>query len=164
MKKLAPLNFLKNLLQWLLPMDNNLKKEQEEQLKEAETLMTVDAAIKDRIIKIDEKKNEIRPQREMLTSYLENDQAFRETSEVAKKASQQKGSIRKQLLSTPQGQNLTEKLQILKDELIELEDGLSYYLREYQRITGANEFEGQDGELRQIKLTAKLIRKTDLNR
>lgn len=145
-------------------MDDTLKKEQEAQLAEAETLMTIDAAIKERIVKIEEKKNEIKPQREMLTSYLENDEGYRQTSEVAKKASQQKSALKKQLLATQQGQTLTEKIQTLKDELVELEEGLSYYLREYQRITGANEFEGADGELRQIKFTAKLIRKTDLNR
>lgn len=145
-------------------MDDSLKKEQDAQIAEAETLMTIDAAIKERITRVEEKKNEIRPQREMLTSYLENDEAYRQTSEVAKKAAQQKSGIKKQLMATPQGQALSEKLQMLKDELIELEDGLSYYLREYQRITGANEFEGADGELRQIKLSAKLIRKTDLNR
>lgn len=145
-------------------MDDSLKKEQEVQLEEAQTLMTVDAAIKERITKIEEKKNEIRPQREMLTSYLENDEKYREATEKAKKASQEKSSIKKQLLATPQGQNLNEKLETLKEDLVELEEGLSYYLREYQRLTGANEFEGDDGELRTIKLTAKLIRKTDLNR
>lgn len=144
--------------------DAELVKEQKEQLAEAETLMSVDAAIKERILKIEELKLEIKPQREMLNSYLDNDEAYRETSKVAQKASQQKSGLKKQLLATPQGQTLTEKLESMKDELIDLEEGLSYYLREYQRITGANEFEGADGELRQIKFTAKLIRKTDLNR
>lgn len=145
-------------------VDAELVQEQKEQLKEAETLMSVDSAIKERILKIEELKNDIKPQREMLNSYLDNDEAYRQTSEVAKKASQQKSGIKKQLLATPQGQTLTEKLQTMKDDLAELEEGLSYYLREYQRITGANEFEGADGELRQIKFIAKLIRKTDLNR
>jgi hypothetical protein len=64
----------------------------------------------------------------------------------------------------PQGKNLEEKVITTKEELKEVEEALSYYLREYQRLTGSNEFEGSDGELRQIVYMAKLVRKTNLNR
>ena len=39
-------------------------------------------------------------------------------------------------------------------------EGLSDYLREYQRLSGSNEIEGEDGELREIVYTAKLVKKS----
>ena len=43
---------------------------------------------------------------------------------------------------------------------MELNEGLSDYLREYQRLSGSNEIEGEDGELRTIVYVAKLVRKS----
>ena len=142
----------------------SLKQEQEEQLKEAENLLLIDSAIKDRISKIEQLKADMEPHKEMLASYLENDQVYREHDKAAKAASKQKSLTKKQLLSVPAGKAIVDKLDALKDDLKELEEGLSYYLYEYQKLTGSKEVEGSDGELRQIVYMAKLVRKTNLNR
>jgi arginine/lysine/ornithine decarboxylase len=119
---------------------------------------------KDRIARLEELKEQLTPHKEMLASFLENDEKYREATKLAKEASQQKSAVKKHLLSTPQGKNLEEKVITVKEEMKEVEEALSYYLREYQRLTGSNEFEGSDGELRQIVYIAKLVRKTNLNR
>lgn len=140
------------------------KKVDAPQQQALDQLLTVESAIKQRISAIEKLKADIQPHKEMLSSYLDNDPAYRETVAVAKKATQQKSAIKKQLLSIPEGKNLVDKINTMKEEMRELDEGLSYYLREYQRITGASEFEGEDGELRQIVFVAKLIRKTNLNK
>jgi hypothetical protein len=148
-------------------MDNNditLKEEQESQLKEAETLLSIEAAVKDRITRIEKLKEDMEAPKEMIQSYLENDSVYREHTEAAKAAAKQKSATKKQLLSQTTGRALVEKLDTLKAEMAELQEGLSYYLREYQQATGSNEIEGADGELRQIVYVAKLVRKTSLNK
>ena len=55
---------------------------------------------------------------------------------------------------------LAGKLKSLKSEKKELQEGLSDYLREYQRLSGSNEIEGEDGEIRQIVYVAKLVKKS----
>jgi hypothetical protein len=40
------------------------------------------------------------------------------------------------------------RVKSLKSEKSELEGGLSDYLSEYQRLSGSNEIEGDDGEIR----------------
>ena len=129
-----------------------------------ESLLLIEEAIKDRISKIENLKKEMEPHKEMLVSYLENDPVYREHNEAAKKATKQKSATKKQLLSVPAGRAIVEKITELKSDLSELEEGLSYYLREFQAATGANEIEGLDGELRQIVYMAKLVRKTQLNK
>jgi hypothetical protein len=129
-----------------------------------ESLLLIEQAIKDRISKIELLKKEMEPHKEMLASYLENDPVYREHNEAAKKATKQKSATKKQLLTIPAGRAIVEKITELKSNLSELEEGLSYYLREFQAATGANEIEGLDGELRQIVYMAKLVRKTQLNK
>jgi len=126
----------------------------------SEDLMTIDAAIKSRMTKLDELKEQMRTQREMLNSFLDNEPTYREASQAAKKASQQKTAVKNQLLKQPQASNLVETVKAIKEQQQEFQEGLSYYLREYQTLTGANEFEGSDGELREIIYVAKLVKKS----
>ncbi len=63
-------------------------------------------------------------------------------------------------MKQPHVADVANKLKTLKSERAELEDGLSDYLREYQRLSGSNEIEGDDGQVRQIVYVAKLVRKS----
>ncbi len=128
------------------------------------TLLTIESSIKTNIAKIDRLKEDSKPLREMMKSFLEGDEQYVQASEAAKKASQLKTGRKRELLETENGKELKNKLETLKMDLDEAQEALSYYLREYQRLTGLNEFEGEDGELRQIVSIVKLIRKTNLNK
>lgn len=133
-------------------------------MEESSELITIDSAIKSRVGQLNKLKNDLKVQKEMLTSYLENDEKYREAVELSKKANGVKNTVKAQLLKQPEAANLNETVKSLKEQVFELNEGLSYYLREYQRLTGANEFEGEDGELQQIIYVAKLVRKTRLNK
>lgn len=143
---------------------DDLSKDQETGIEEAQSILQLDATIKERIERIEQLRTDIKPHKEMLVSYLENDDTYREATTLAKKASQNKSEVKKRLLSTPQGKDLNLKVEEMSEEIKEAEDSLSDLLREYQKTTGSNEFEGSDGELRQIVLQARLVRKTNLNR
>jgi len=123
-------------------------------------LLTVESAISQRTQKIADLKNELKLQNEMLNSYLENDESYREVSEIAKKASQKKSAVKRELLSNPEAGDLPGKVKELRDELKEVSDALSYYLREYQRITGTSEIEDENGEMQQIVYTARLVKRS----
>lgn len=130
----------------------------------AQSVLSIEAAIKERIEKIEDLKAEMQPVKEMLQSYLENDKVYMEHDKLARAASKQKSATKKQLLSLQAGRSIVEKLDAMKIDLNDLTEGLSHYLREFQIKTGANEIEGLDGELRQIVYVAKLVRKTNLNK
>ncbi len=119
-------------------------------------LALVEAAISERSKKIQELKHELKLQCEMLASYLENNDAYREASELSKGASKKKSAIKRELLGKPESNGLGQKIKELREQMAEYKDGLSYYLREYQRLSGSNEIE-EDGELKQIVYTAKLV-------
>ncbi len=131
---------------------------------DATTLMSVESAIKMNMAKINRLKEDLKPVREMMKSFLEGDEDYKKATEATRKASQLKSGRKRELLETENGKELKAKMDALKADLDDAQEALSYYLREYQRMTGLNEFEGEDGELRQIVSTVKLVRKTNLNK
>ncbi|OGM32309.1 hypothetical protein A2803_04085 [Candidatus Woesebacteria bacterium RIFCSPHIGHO2_01_FULL_44_21] len=127
------------------------------------SLLEIQDAINSRLKKLENLKEDMKPHKEMLGSIFANDEDYTDKNEIAKKASKNKSEAKHRILRQPQAAELNQKIEDIKNEGKELQESLSYYLREYQRLTGANEFESEDGELRQIVYIAKLVRKTNLN-
>lgn len=139
------------------------EKPEEEASEDVVSLLDIQDAINSRLEKIKNLQEDVKPQKEMLDSIFEHDEDYLEKNEIAKKASKNKSEAKHRILRQPQASELNQKIEDIKTEMKEAQEGLSYYLREYQRLTGANEFESADGELRQIVYIAKLVRKTNLN-
>jgi len=127
------------------------------------SLLDIQDAINSRLQKLDSLKEDLRPHKEMLDSLLANDEEYVEKSKLARDATKAKSQAKAKVMRTTQAAELVAKINEIKDESRELGESLSYYLREYQQMTGASEFESADGELRQIVFSAKLVRKTNLN-
>lgn len=127
------------------------------------SLLDIQNAINTRLKKLESLKEDLKPYREMLDSIFANDEDYVEKSKIVREAGKNKSEAKKRILRQPQAAELSQKIEELKSEARDIQEGLSYYLREYQMLTGASEFESEDGELRQIVYIAKLVRKTDLN-
>ncbi len=125
----------------------------------ATVLLELEQTIKNHIADIDRRKAELKKQREMMESALASDKTYRLHAEEAKKAAAQKGKTKLQILQLPENRQLSEKVKELAAEIKDLNNALSDYLREYQRMSGSNEIETDDGEVREIVYVAKLVKK-----
>lgn len=123
------------------------------------TVVAVESAIKTHLEQLDRLREATRVQKEMVESLLQSDPIYMEAENEAKKATKVKSEARRKVLGSGGNKEVETKLKELKQQNKELSDGLSYYLGEFRRITGANEFEGSDGELREIVMVAKLVKK-----
>lgn len=121
--------------------------------------MNLEAMIKSNLSSIDRLTDELKKQKEMLQSVFDNDETYKKHADLAKEATRVKSNTKMQILKQPQVAELNEKVKSLQSQLKENEEGLSEYLREYNRLTGITEIEGNDGEIRQIVYVAKLIKK-----
>lgn len=128
------------------------------------TQLSVESLIKTLISRIARVKEELKPVKEMLSDLLNNNEKYQLTSNEAKEASKKKSTVKREILSTPEGKLAEGKVSELKDDLKEAQEALSSYLADYQRLTGSSEIEGEDGELRKIVYVAKLVKKTNLER
>lgn len=126
----------------------------------AQVLLDLENMIRTNVASIDKNKIELKKQKEMLESALQNDETYRLHTEEAKKAAKQKGATKIQILSQPANHSLAEKVKDLQIEIKGAEAALSDYLREYGRMSGSNEIETEDGQVREIVYTAKLVKKS----
>ncbi len=125
-------------------------------------LINMESMIKSHISQIDKLREELQKHSSMLKDIIESDETYKKHAEAAKETSRIKTATKKEILKRPQAADLNEKVKSFKSQLHELEDGLSDYLREYQRMSGVNEIEGDDGQVREIIFVPKLIKKTSI--
>lgn|SRR3989338_6575706 len=126
---------------------------------QATILMNLDELIKSNIASLDKLAIELKKQREMFDDSFNNDPTFREHAEKAKEANKVKATTKAQIMRQPAVAQLSEKVKNLRSEIKERQLSLSDYLREYSRMTGVNQIEGHDGEVREIVQEFKLIKK-----
>ncbi len=126
----------------------------------AQVLLDLENLIKSNIASIDAHKAELSKQREMLESALQNDETYREHDKAAKEATKVKMKTKQQILQLPANKQLVDKVKEAALEIKEADGALADYLREYQRMSGATEIELDDGEIREIVNTPKLLKKS----
>ncbi len=127
---------------------------------EAQVLLDLEQLIKTYVANIDKGKAELKKQREMLTSALENDETYRLHNEEAKKSAKVKAQTKYQILQISGNKQLADKVRSVTMEIKEANTALSDYLREYQRMSGSTEIETSDGQIREIVYVAKLVKKS----
>ena len=122
-------------------------------------IIELEGSIKGHLSAIDRLSEELKKHREMLEDIFTNDSTYQQHSEQAKEATKIKTKTKQQILKQPHVADISNKVKDMRSELKELKEALSDYLREYQRLSGVNEIEGDDGEIREIVYVAKLVKK-----
>lgn len=128
----------------------------------AQVLVNMEALIKNHVSQIDKLQDEAKKYKQMLDDIFANDPTYQEHDKKAKEASKVRQTTRAQILKMPQAADLSNKVKSTKSQVKELQMALSDYLQEFQRLSGVNEIEGEDGEMREIVYEAKLIKKSSI--
>lgn len=126
----------------------------------AELLGNLETSIKEHIASIDKSKMELKKLKEMLSDMFANDATYQEHDKTVKAAVKIRTATKLELLKQPAAAELNNKIKELSSEVKDLQNALSDYLREYQRLSGSNEIEGDDGEVREIVYVAKLVKRS----
>ncbi len=123
-------------------------------------LPELESLIKSHITGIEARKRELKKLREMVTDALGNDPTYQEHEKAAKEAAKIKNATKSQILKSPANQEMVKKTHEMAADIKEMDEALSEYLREFQRLSGANEIETDDGVVREIVYVAKLVKRT----
>lgn len=127
---------------------------------DASLLLKIEEMIKTHLTQIDDLAEQITKHKEMLDDIFGNDQTFQEHDKLAKEAAKVKSKTKSEIMKRTDVADLSNKMKALKSEKVELQEGLSDYLREYQRLSGSNEIEDDKGEVREIVMVPRLVRKS----
>jgi hypothetical protein len=130
----------------------------------AELLTNLETTIKEHIASIDKSKIDLKKLKEMLADTYENDPTYVEHDKLVKEATKVRSKTKSELLKQPAVADLNSKVKELSGELKDFQAALSDYLREYMRLSGSSEIEGDDGEVRDIVYIAKLVKRSKLVR
>lgn len=130
---------------------------------QGQVLIDLENMIKTHIQTLDKSRAELSKLKEMLDGILENDETYRTHTEKAKEAAKIKSLTKSQLLKQPEARDLAQKIKELQGSVKDLDVALSDYLREFARLSGSNEITTDDGEVREIVYSAKLIKKSSLS-
>lgn len=125
------------------------------------TITNLTSLINGHIAGLDRERENLGKISEMLDDILTNDPAYKEAADKAKETAKEKAKAKANVLQQTHAHDLAFKIKDSRIEIKQLFLELSNFLTEYQKLTGSNEFEGEDGEIRQIVSTAKLVGKTN---
>ena len=126
--------------------------------QEVTSLFTVENLIKTHVSHIESVKLELHKHAEMMNDVLNNDEAYKKVSEEIKELNKKKTEAKQNILKSPANASLNQKIKDMKQELKELNAALSNYLQQYQKLADTDQIESEDGEVRQIVYSARLVK------
>ena len=121
------------------------------------TLLSVESLITRHNSQLSSLKKEMNQFKGRLESILDSSDDYRQKLEAAKIAAKEKNAIKSELMKNPETQEIVKKLKDGRDQMSELKQALSDYLKQYQQLSGSNQIEGPDGVIREIVYTARLV-------
>lgn len=133
-------------------MDNNTNK--------VEQLGNLAAMINGHLASLEKHQEELGKVTEMLAGILDNDPSYKEVLDKAKAVTKEKSKVKADILKQPHAHDLNFKIKEARVEIKQLQEELSRFLFQYFQVSGSNQFEGDDGEMRTIVYQAKLVGKT----
>jgi len=132
---------------------------QNENQNQAVNLLSVESLINSYTVKLDELQKDSREQKEMLQSFLDNDQEYLDAAKEADKLAKVKTLAKQKVLKRSEAQVLVDKLKEISSELREVKTAMSDYLTQYVNLSGSRQIERPDGVLMDIVHSAKLVKK-----
>lgn len=135
-----------------MPIDDNAQR--------LANILKLEDTIKRYVASIDNATIEMKKQAEMLEDIFLNDSTYQLHLNQAKEANKVKNKTKGELMKRTEIAQLAEKVKEVKSQVKDMKDALSDYLIQYKELSGANEIEGEDGQVRQIISTVKLVKKS----
>ena len=128
---------------------------------QAQSLVALEKLIINYLNDIERATGQMRKQREMLDNILMNDEAYQEAHKKAKAAAKEKSTVKANLLHHPEAAVIGDKLADMKKDLAEKKKTFSNHLQEYSRLAGTNQFEDDQGQVREIVYVARVVKRSN---
>lgn len=125
----------------------------------AETLINLESLINRHVVDIEKVKEQLKTQKDMFNDTFGNDAVYAELDQKVKDLNRQKNGAKQKLLKQPGLVSTSERILELKEDMKDLQEALSAYLRQYQEISKTNQIVGENGEIREIVTSHKLVKK-----
>ncbi len=123
------------------------------------SILDLTAIINRYILDIDKIKGTLKEKNAMYKDAFENDAEYHEQNLKVKDLNKLKNAAKQRILKTPALEALSAQIADSKLELKDLQDMLSGYLEQYQKVSGTNVIETEEGDIREIVPVYKLVKR-----
>lgn len=125
----------------------------------ATNLINLESLINRHIGDIEKLKEQLKTQKDMFNDSFNNDATYAEHAEKVKELNRQKNAAKQKVLRQPALVAIAERIAELKDDMKDLQEALSSYLKQYQEISKTNQIVGENGEIHEIVTHHKLVKR-----
>lgn len=126
--------------------------------KQTEEFLNLESLIRSYLTKIEGLRKDLKQNKEIYDDSFNGDAVYNEQAEKAKEAAKVKSSTKMEILKRPELAEVSSKIDELRAEIKEAEEILSDYLLQFQKSTGLNEIETNEGETMIIVTKARLVK------
>ena len=137
----------------------NKPEEQEVSATSSMSIIDLTAIINRYAADIDKVKGSLKEKNSMFKDSFEGDAKYHEQDMKVKDLNKLKNAEKQRILKTPAVEALTAQMNDLKIEIKDMQDLLSGYLEQYQKVSGTNVIETEDGQIREIVPVFKLVKR-----
>ena len=130
----------------------------------AADLVALEGLVLNYIDKIEKHQEILRSKKEMLESNLENDPNYQEAAKQAKELSKKKLEEKARIIRQPEVEKIYADVKDGQGQLRTMRDTLSNHLQNYGKLSGTNQLEDEEGQVREIVYTAKVVKRSNKNR
>lgn len=121
-----------------------------------ETTLAVESMTKSSIARINSKKATLKVKREMYKSVFDNSEEWREADKAYKEARIKRMQVKLKLHEQPETKRLDEEIHELSDEIKSEQLALSDWLYNYEKQTGSNMIETDEGVMYNVQRQYKV--------
>lgn len=127
-------------------------------MSEQLTLINCESLINNGVVRYDTLKKETGDLKSQLDSILENDDEYQKLCEEVNIKSKLKKIAKQKVMQRQEAATLSDKIKDGNCQIKELKTAISDYLAQYVSLSGTNQIELNDGVMRQILTSAKLVK------
>ncbi len=125
----------------------------------AQSLISLESMINRYVGDIEKMKEQLKTQKDMFNDAVQNDAEYAKEEAKAKEINRVKNAAKQKITKQPAVASIVERMNTMKDEIKEMQEALSNYLQQFQKIAGTNQLVAENGEIREIVTTHRLIKK-----
>ncbi len=125
-----------------------------------QTVLILEKKIRNTLATLSQQEGELAEQKEMYYDAFENDPVFREHDQEYEEAKKKRRKTKQEILKQPAVASLKERTSEIRAQVRDLRETLSEELQQYQRLTGNNIIENNEGETLEIINKAKLVKRS----
>ncbi len=139
--------------------DDSAESEEPAAENAGESQINLESLINRYLKDLDSVREKIKMQKTMLDDAFNNDAGYAQANSKVKDATKIRNGIKQKIQKQPAIVNVISEINSLKDEMKDVQEGLSQYLQQYQLQSGNNQFTGEGGEVLEIVISRRVVRK-----